>query len=98
MDKQQTVDAMIGTIVEGVVEASAKDHVIVSLNGMHATVRADEFGDLPQTGEKLELYVEGEAKNGLIVCSKLKVDVIKTLHAVETAYKEQNNVPVYIVG
>ena len=98
MDKQQTVDAMIGTIVEAVVEASTKDHVIVSIQGRHATVRADEFGELPQTGEKLELYVEGEAKNGLVVCSKLKVDVIKTMHAVESAYKEQISVPVYVVG
>ena len=98
MSDTPSIDALIGTLIEAEVEALSPKHVIVRIGDRHGSIRTDEFGDLPEVGTRLELFVEGEAKNGLIVCSRLKVEPFKTMTAIEKAFHDQENVSVCVVG
>lgn len=98
MPEYTPIDALMGTIVNAEVEALSPKHVIVRVGDRHGSIRTDEFGELPEVGTKLELFVEGEAQNGLIVCSRLKVDPMKTIQAIDKAYRNQENISVSVVG
>lgn len=98
MTPHEKKDALIGTIVHADVEAISPPHVIVKIDDLYGSVHTHEFGELPELGTSLELYVEGEAKNNLLVCSRLKVDAVKTMAALDKAFHDETPVPVHVVG
>jgi len=88
----------IGEIVNAEVEAIAKDRVILKLNDKHGFIKLDELGSTPDLGEKLEVFVEGEAVNGMLVCSVLKVGLVKTQQALKEAFEQQKKLELTVVA
>ncbi len=88
----------LGEIVNAVVETIAKDRIILKLNDKRGYLKCDELGTLPELGTSLEVFVEGEAVNGMLVCSHLKVGLVKTQRALKEAFDAQTKLEIPVVA
>ena len=88
----------IGLLVEAEVEALAKDRAILKIGDKRGFLKYDELGARPRVGDTFEVFVEGEAVNGLLVCSILKVSAVKLHKALKDAFEEKRNIDVEVVG
>ncbi len=97
-EKNAKIDALIGKVTQATVSAIQKDVVIIKIDDLVAFIRRDELSALPELESTIDVYVEGEAKNGLLACSTLKVEPAKILNEIQQAFLDHKVIQATVVG